>query len=206
MYFIKTARTDVKCSSDGLGSFGAADTTHKNNNERRANMAKPWQRGRSQWAGMSVLEKRRYNREASLAFAPTEEARAKIEAKHVADPLPPKRERIRRPVDGKPAIPLEKTILADVLQVLRLDPRVGYVWRQTSGTFMDGDRYIKAGPKGMPDVLGILKGSGRLIAIEVKRLGGKPEPHQQKLIDHFKSIGAVSGYCWSAESALALLP
>jgi hypothetical protein len=58
----------------------------------------------------------------------------------------------------------------------------------------------------MPDVLGVMKGTGRFIAIEVKRPGGKPEPHQQQRIDHFKAIGAISGYCWSAESALALLP
>lgn len=126
-------------------------------------------------------------------------------AEKFCTPLPEKRARIRRPVDNKPAVPLEKDVLAEVLKVLRLDPRVGYVWRQTSGTFMDGDRYIKAGPKGMPDVLGVLKG-GRFFAIEVKRPGGKPEPHQQQRIDHFKQLGAISGYCWSAESALALLP
>lgn len=120
-------------------------------------------------------------------------------------PPPPKRDKVFRPYDHKPAVPLEREILSDVLKVLRLDPRVGYVWRQTSGTFMEGDRFIKAGPVGMPDVLGVLRG-GKFFAIEVKRPGGEPKPHQQKRIDHFKAIGAISGYCWSVETALALLP
>lgn len=127
------------------------------------------------------------------------------QAEKFCTPLPPKRDRVFRPYDRKPVVPLEKDVLAEVLKVLRLDPRVGYVWRQTSGTFQDGDRYIKAGPKGMPDILGVLKG-GKFFAIECKRPGGKPEPHQQAIIDRFRLIGAISGYCWSAESALALLP
>src|SRR5882672_6212175 len=74
-------------------------------------------------------------------------AMAGVEPK-VQNIIPPKRDRVRRPVDGKPAAPLEREILADILQVLRADPRIGFVWRQTSGTFQDGERWIKAGPRG----------------------------------------------------------
>ena len=98
--------------------------------------------------------------------------------------IPPKRHQVRRPVDGKPAIPYERNILAAILQALRYDPRVGFVWRQMAGTFQDGDRYIKAGPAGMPDVLGVLKDSGRLLAIEVKRLGQKPDERQAQRLEH----------------------
>lgn len=162
-------------------------------------MAKPW-RGRLSRRDQIL----RRNAGFQLLAALSDKPGAKEMADKLCAPIPRQRE-IRRPVDGKPAIPLEKDVLAAVLQVLRLDPRVGFVWRQTSGTFQDGDRYIQAGPKGMPDVLGVLKG-GRMFAIEVKRPGGKPDPRQQGRIDHFNAIGAVSGYCWSAESALALLP
>ncbi len=124
---------------------------------------------------------------------------------HLIAELPPKRERVRRPVDGKPAVPLERDILTQVMRALRSDPRVGFVWRQSSGTFQEGERYIQAGPKGMPDVLGILTG-GRFFAIEVKRPGRKPEPHQEARLEHFRKCGAIAGHCWSAESALALLP
>ena len=166
-------------------------------------MGKPWGRGRQSRRERIEAINATFRANAIMRGGTPEQMAI---AEKLCTPLAPKRERIRRPVDGKPAVPLERDILSAVLQMLRLDPRVGYVWRQTSGTFMDGDRYIKAGPKGMPDVLGVLKGSGRFLAIEVKRPGGKPDPHQQQRIDHFKQIGAISGYCWSVESALALIP
>ena len=120
--------------------------------------------------------------------------------------LPPKRARVRRPVDGRPVVPLEKEVLADVMQALRRDPRVGFVWRQSSGTFQEGDRWIQAGPKGMPDICGFLAGTGRAFFIEVKRPGGKPDPRQATRLAHFARGGAIAGYATSAEEALALLP
>ncbi len=132
-------------------------------------------------------------------------ASAADKAPVVQVPLPPKREKVVRPVDGKPALPLEREILSAVLKALRSDPRVGFVWRQTSGTFQDGNRFISTGPSGMPDLLGVLKG-GKFFAIEVKRPGREPSPLQHERIALFKTYGAVAGYCWSVESALSLLP
>ena len=132
------------------------------------------------------------------------EKRAEYEERYVKE-LPPKRDRVKRPVDGRPALPLEKEILANVMKALRADPRVGFVWRQTSGTFQDGNRYIQAGPVGMPDICGILIGTGRFFGIEVKRPGRHPEPHQEQRLEHIRQCGAIAGYCWSIESALALL-
>lgn len=120
-------------------------------------------------------------------------------------PVPPKRERIRRPVDGKPAVPLEKTVLADVLQALRRDPRVWIVDRQQSGLFQDGERYIRVGTRGVLDIRGMLLG-GRYFEIECKREGQEPDERQQQRIEHVRAGGGISGYCWSVESALALLP
>lgn len=120
--------------------------------------------------------------------------------------IPPKRHRLLRPVDGKPAVPLEKEIVTEVLRALRNDPRVAYVWRQSTGLFQDGDRYIRTGPSGLPDLIGFLKGSGRAIFIEVKRPGHYPDERQKALLETFKMQGAIAGYCWSAEQALKLLP
>lgn len=117
---------------------------------------------------------------------------------------PPKRERIKRS-DGTPAHPLEKEVLADVLQALRLDPRVAIVDRRQSGVFQDGDRYIRVGTKGVLDVSGMLRG-GKYFEIECKRPGQKPDPRQAERIELVQRGGGISGYCWSAESALALLP
>lgn len=120
-------------------------------------------------------------------------------------PLPPKRERITRPVDGTPAHPLEKDILADALQALRNDPRVWICDRRQSGVFYDGNRVIRVGAKGHLDISGMLQG-GRYFEIEAKRPGQKPDERQQQRIDHVRKGGGISGYFWSVETCLALLP
>ncbi len=119
--------------------------------------------------------------------------------------LAPKRARIRRPVDGKPAVPLEKEVLADVLQALRNDPRVAMIERSQSGLFQDGDRYIRVGTRGKLDITLMLVG-GRYGEIECKREGLSPDERQQARIEAIKRNGGIAGYAWSAESALALLP
>ena len=120
-------------------------------------------------------------------------------------PPPPKARAIRRPVDGRPVTPLEKEVLASVLQALRNDPRVWIVDRRQSGLFMEGERYIRVGQAGHLDISGMLKG-GRYYELEVKRPGAKPDPRQLERIEQVKRGGGISGYCWSIESALALLP
>lgn len=119
--------------------------------------------------------------------------------------LPPKREKITRPVDGKPALPLEKEVLADVLKALRDDPRVALAERAQSGVFQDGDRYIRVGTPGKLDITIMLVG-GRYGEIEVKRPGGKPDERQALRISTIRANGGISGYATSAEEALALLP
>lgn len=125
--------------------------------------------------------------------------------------LGPKREYRKRDavdidaVHRKQQPPLEKVVLAEILRSLRRDPRVGFVWRQSSGTFREGERYIQAGPKGMPDICGVLLG-GKSLFIEVKRPGGKLEPHQDQRLGHFRAIGAIAGMATSVAEALALLP
>ena len=120
-------------------------------------------------------------------------------------PPPPKARAIRRPVDGKPVIPLEKEVLASVLQALRNDPRIWIVDRRQSGVFVEGDRYIRVGQAGHLDISGMLRG-GRYFEIEAKRPGQKPDSRQQERIETVRRGGGVSGYCWSIESCLALLP
>lgn len=119
-------------------------------------------------------------------------------------PPPPKARQIRRPVDGKPVIPLEKEVLASALQALRLDPRVWIVDRRQSGVFQQDERYIRIGQKGHLDISGMLKG-GKYFEIEAKRPGEKPDERQLQRIEHVRKGGGISGYFWSVETALALL-
>jgi hypothetical protein len=120
--------------------------------------------------------------------------------------LPPQRHRVKRPVDGKPALPYERDVLVQIVKALRADPRVARVERNQSGVFQDGNRYIRVGVKGKLDLTVYLK-TGRFAEIEVKRSEKtKPEPHQLARIAEIKQQGGLAGWAWSAESALALLP
>lgn len=119
--------------------------------------------------------------------------------------LPPKREKIRRTVDDKPALPLEKEVLAAAMQALRLDPRVAIVDRRQSGVFQDGDRYIRVGSVGVLDVSGMLIG-GQYFELEAKRPGQKPDERQALRIAKVREGGGISGYFTSVDEALALLP
>lgn len=123
----------------------------------------------------------------------------------LAASIAPKRNRIRRPVDGKPALPLEKHVLADVLQALRRDPRVALVDRRQSGSFMEGDRWITVGTPGTLDISGMLVG-GRYFEIECKRPGNKPDERQALRIARIVKGGGISGYATRVAEALALLP
>lgn len=117
-------------------------------------------------------------------------------------PPPPKRRAPAR-ASGKP---LERHVLKAVTQALRYDKRVLRVERNQSGVFQEGERYVRVGSRGKLDLTVYLK-SGRYAEIEVKRdERTKPAPHQQQRIDEIKSGGGLAGWCWSAESALAILP
>lgn len=150
-------------------------------------------------------QKEANNRAIRFWAAASERPDAQENLKKLLVTLPPKREKIRRPVDGKPAMPLEKEVLADVLQALRNDPRVWICDRRQSGVFQEGNRFIRVGQRGHLDISGMLRG-GRYFEIECKRAGEKPDERQAQRIEHVKKGGGVSGYCWSAETALALLP
>ena len=117
--------------------------------------------------------------------------------------LAPKRT-YRKPADA-PNRPLEKTVLAQVIKALRADPRVAHVERSQSGLLRDGDRFIRVGFRGKLDITGMLK-SGRYFEVECKRPGAMPDVRQGLRIAKIRENGGISGYCWSVDSALALLP
>lgn len=121
------------------------------------------------------------------------------------DPLPPKSDRIRRTVDDKPALPLERHVLKAALKALRADPRVAFADRQQSGVFHEGMRTIRVGAPGKLDIVGMLEG-GQYMELEAKRPGEKPTEQQAKRIAFVRQHGGISGYFTSADEALGLLP
>jgi hypothetical protein len=118
-------------------------------------------------------------------------------------PLKPLRQRSSPGFDGRP---LERDVLKAIIQALKLDRRVASVERNQSGVFQDGKRYIRVGTKGKLDLTVYLK-DGRYAELEVKRdQRTTPEEHQLQRIEHIKRSGGIAGWCWSLESALAILP
>ena len=98
---------------------------------------------------------------------------------------------------------LEKDIQKQILMLLKRHPKVQWVARFNSGTFVSGDRYISSNSQsGMSDILGMLKG-GRLFAIECKSRTGKIMPHQQEFLDLINDGGGLGFVARSVEDVLA---
>lgn len=98
----------------------------------------------------------------------------------------------------------EAPILAAILQMLRLHPKVATVERRQVGAFMSGERYISVGRRGDPDITGILKG-GRSYFIEVKAPGSYPDENQRQRIEELLAAGAVGGVARSIEEAKEII-
>ncbi len=112
----------------------------------------------------------------------------------------PKRRAPRQPS----GVPLEADILRDILLALRKHPKVARVERRQSGVFRDGDRWVRVGNKGQPDISGILHG-GRAFQIEVKRPGKFPDDNQWRQINAIRAAGGIAGCAHSVAEALAIV-
>lgn len=124
--------------------------------------------------------------------------------------IAPKRHRVKRPVDGKPPQPSEAQVLKAVLQYLNAHSLVHRAWRQQAGALQlqggygERDHYMRLGPPGVSDVIGILKG-GRMLCVEVKSPTGKVLAHQQAFIDDMTRAGALAFIARSVEDCEAAL-
>ena len=95
------------------------------------------------------------------------------------------------------APPLERDVLAEVLAVLEMHPRVAFVWRQNTGAMELGDRYVRFSFKGCSDLLGMLR-DGRFLAVECKREGKEPTEDQAGFIVNVNRNGGVAFVARSA--------
>ncbi len=132
------------------------------------------------------------NRHYEILNAPTQEAADALTAAAKAERdaiMKPRAAPVRRSAPGES----EREILKAIMSLLKRHPKVARVWRQNSGTFQQGERYIRANTaRGMSDIAGLLKHSGRSLYIEVKTRTGRVEQHQQQFIDDMTAAGAVA--------------
>lgn len=89
-------------------------------------------------------------------------------------------------------------------QILEWLPYYGvFAWRNNSGLVSVGEgrykRMIKMGQAGLPDIIGVQKATGRLVAIEVKRPKKKPTELQQQTLQTLKDHGAIAFVATSIE-------
>lgn len=81
-----------------------------------------------------------------------------------------------------------------ILHWLNMHPEF-FAWRnQSQGTFRDGRWLRKVGfdIKGVSDILGIQRSSGRLIAIEVKSEKGRATKEQQAFVNKINACGGMA--------------
>ena len=84
--------------------------------------------------------------------------------------------------------------------------RLAYVRRCQSGMVKVTGAFMHLAPNGTPDIIGYMRdGSGRLVAIEVKLPGEKPNPDQIAWQEHGKANRVVCGIARSVDEAFAIV-
>ena len=85
----------------------------------------------------------------------------------------------------------EAAALTEVLMALKSHPAVAWAERMNSGAALIGDRFVRFGFPGCPDVLGQLR-DGRVLACEVKAAKGRLRPEQSIFLDRVRGAGGMA--------------
>ena len=85
----------------------------------------------------------------------------------------------------------ESAALVEVLKALKAHPAVVWCERMNSGAAKVGNRFIRFGFVGCPDVIGQLR-DGRLLGVEVKSPTGKLRPEQSVFLERIRGAGGVA--------------
>ena len=83
----------------------------------------------------------------------------------------------------------EKEFQRAALEYLRMCGCV--VWPMTSGLLKRGGRYIRTGPTGAPDIVGLVPG-GRFIGVECKTRRGRLTTKQAEFLDAISAAGGIA--------------
>jgi hypothetical protein len=106
---------------------------------------------------------------------------------------------------------LETEVLPTVIEALRKHPRVAWVERVNKGfgRLERSDRSLSYpmfwGFKHALDLLGQLK-DGRILMVEVKRPGERPDPEQQAVIDGVNAARGIAFCATNASEAFERVP
>ena len=93
---------------------------------------------------------------------------------------------------------LEQHIQKQILDYLRYRGIPCYK-HQNAGIRKPDGSYIPTHTRGVSDIIGCMPKTGRFLAIEVKRPGGKATPEQQHFIDTINQAGGLAFVARSVE-------
>ena len=79
----------------------------------------------------------------------------------------------------------------------------GFAWTNSTGAMRTGERYVRFGSPGAPDVLGVL--NGRSIAIEVKTGAGRLTDQQRAWAERHQRAGGLWAEVRSLDDAAPVL-
>lgn len=75
-------------------------------------------------------------------------------------------------------------------------------WRQNSGVVFAGNRMVRLGEEGLPDIVIVVPPTGRLLGLEVKSAKGKLRPKQKEFQERLVAIGGYYHVVRSLEQAM----
>lgn len=96
----------------------------------------------------------------------------------------------------------EQGIQKAIIDYLRLKKFVAFKHHSTGSTIREGKAvFFKHGDRGIADVIGCSP-SGRFIAIEVKKKGGKPSEEQIQFIESVNASGGIGIIAYSLDDVV----
>lgn len=99
---------------------------------------------------------------------------------------------------------LEQHIQKQILDYLRFRGIPCYK-HQNAGIRKPDGSYIPTHTRGVSDIIGCIPKTGRFLAIEVKRPGGKPTSEQKQFIDTINDAGGLAFVASSIDDVLVKL-
>lgn len=121
---------------------------------------------------------------------------------------PQKAAKPRAKAAKKVSLPVKETaVVRQILEAIQLlYPTRIWAWRNNSGALATAaGSFVKFGATGSADILGVIRPSGRLLALEVKVGRGRVSEAQDRWLKEAMSFGALACVVWSLDEALNFL-
>lgn len=100
---------------------------------------------------------------------------------------------------------VETPIQRSIMDALELVPAVAWFCRLQSGRVRVRGGWMQLAPKGSPDIVGGLRGSGRIFGLEIKGPKGRQSDGQEETERRWLAAGLLYWVCRDATEAVDLV-